>query len=180
MKFTTRAATSIVYGMAACAAIIAVGCCGEPTSPITKSSIPFKSTAFGCAAVSVHLESLDGHYFLNVNAMRDSLGLSKVPRTFDLSVPTGGLTVAIDHWSVLPTILSYCNDVVASNVPPPTIYHAVKGTVTISLSADNAPINSSFQATVVLRGAVFRDQDDHEITVTSLTMSNVGVGFLPG
>lgn len=180
MKVRTRAAVHVVRGMAACAAIIASGCCHEPVSPATESSIPFKSTAYGCAAVSVHLESLDGRTFLNVNAIRDSLGLTTVPRTFDLSIPTGGLLVTIDHWSERPTIMPYCNDVVDSHVPPPTVYHAVEGSATISLSVDNAPINTAFTTTVVLHGAVFRDQDGHEITVSSLTMSNVNVGFMPG
>ncbi len=179
MNVGTRVVVSIICGTAACAAIIATGCCREPTSPITESSIPFKSTAFGCAAASVHLESADGHFFLNVNAMRDSLGLT-TPRTFDLSVPTAGLMVTIDHWSIRPTIVPYCNDVISSNVPPPTIYHAVRGSVTISLSADNAPINSPFRTSVVLRGVVFRDQDGEEITVTWLAMRDVAVGFLPG
>jgi hypothetical protein len=95
---------------------------------------------------------------ITVRADKDTLQLSTVPRTFDVSAQTNGLSIVAHVYERPTRSWRFCRDTdVILPTPPEGTWRAIRGTATIELSRPGVQPKMPFayRATIRLVGAEF-------------------------
>jgi hypothetical protein len=112
--------------------------------------------AEGCANVLVYGRSADRTEAITIRADKETLGLSTVPRTFDLASQHNNLAVLVHVYERPVRNWQFCTDLRSLEGLPET-WRVTRGTMTIELSPPGvrASMPAAYRATIRIVGAEF-------------------------
>lgn len=152
-------------------------CISEPNN-LTES--------FGCSNVFAY-QFLDSTRVLTVRINSSNVDLTEECQTFTLSEDNTDISVTLEIAGDDPDSIyfNYCNDVGYPNFGTTTVYAAITGQLTFSVSEDDPikePIWDNFYyiAIKIEDLHLFHQKSGAEIVINEIIFWNVGVGWLPG
>ncbi len=145
-------------------------------------TLSYSTTGGGCSNIFVYVENADRTEALVIQVDRESIDISTTPRSFMIEQTRDDLDLHIDLFYVTRSLDEYCSDIGVTG--PKNLqarWTAIQGSAEISVSADDVPFNTPYQTTLRLRDVVFVEStSERTVTLDSLTIENVTVGWLPG
>ncbi len=151
--------------------------------PLTPE-MDYGSTAKGCGDIFVYKSNRARSEFIRVSINARELTLSDEPLAFDLAAHPETIAAWIDVYADSVEKLGenpYCNDVGPAAVPR-SVWQAVSGKVTVSISADaqtGSCEGEPYQASVLIEDVTFA-LDDGTVSLPSLHFNDVTVGWCSG
>lgn len=135
--------------------------------------------AGGCADIFVYGWSADRTEAISIRAVKDALGLSTTPRTFDLT--RGGIDVVVHVYEQPRRSWPFCTDVGDFGWAEAT-WRATRGSVTIELSPSDAVLDrpNTYRATIRIVGAEFVSATGVRATQTTPIVLRAVVGGISG
>jgi hypothetical protein len=156
------------------------GCSVDPATHSSAPTLQYGRGGSGCSNIFVYAENIARTEVLVIQADRDSLALTTTPRTFTIEQNPAGLDLHIDLFDAPHDGNRYCSDIGTLNRPI-SQWSATRGRVEISVSTNDPSFNTPYQTTIRLYDVVFTNpQTGSTVTLPSLTLENVTVGWLPG
>ncbi|MCA9923142.1 MAG: hypothetical protein KC419_12400 [Anaerolineales bacterium] len=146
--------------------------------------LDYTGTASGCGDIFVYRPNGSSSEFIIFYATADIFALSTTPSTLNLAETGSDAAAQIDLYADSVSKLGefpYCNDV-APMAEPQSVWTAVSGTATITLSQQvNTELcaGEPYQATVLLENVTFRSGTE-EILLASVLFDAVTVGWCAG
>lgn len=143
--------------------------------------INFEGNIVGCSDffISKLLNNDNQNIALTISGIgRENLNLTSSSTTFN--IPLEDIQITISEWDIDMSDY-YCNDAVEIEPQLLNNWEAVDGNITISV--DNITPNgimTLYDITIYLDNIIFQDDDGNLKKITTLTFSNVNVGWLPG
>ena len=149
--------------------------------PTLKPKMDYVNKANGCGDIFVYKSNRAGSEYVLVSIDTKAFALSTEPVTLNLAAHPETIGVRVDVFAEKIIDVPYCNDVGPTAVPQ-SVWQAVSGTVTVtvSASAETEPCTGEpYVADVVVEDVVFSLAEE-TVHLSSLTFSDVTVGWCAG
>jgi hypothetical protein len=152
--------------------------------PTLLPEMDYVNHADGCGDIFVYKSNRDRSEYVTVSIDAKAFDLSTTPVTLDLTVYPEAIGALIDVYVDSVDQLGekpYCNDV-SQTAYPQSVWRAVSGTVTVSVSASlqtEPCAGEPYQAVVLIEDVVFT-LGEETVRLPSLMFDDVTVGWCPG
>lgn len=164
--------------------IITLSCQKDTIDPASANpASEFTLEASGCSEFIVYKMNEELTKSLAIGGIRDTLGLSTTEQTYMLGT-SDAPSPAVEIYEFDRRASNYfCNDVPDENTNIVNIWTATSGTARFRIVRDSISVSEwqrTYTLNIILENVTFEADGEEDITLESMTIDEVLVGWLPG